>query len=177
MPTPDILTELVAFFRQARTQCERAMEQLSDEQFFRQIDPESNSVAIIVKHLAGNMRSRWRDFLHSDGEKPDRNRDSEFLIEPGETREELMQRWHENWQLVLDTLGSLTEEDLGRTVYVRTKPMSVYGAIIRQITHYAHHAGQIVLLAKHLKGKDWQTLSIARGQSDQFNQGMKESGK
>lgn len=172
MPSPDIFTELDYFFTEARTQSERAMEQLSEDQFFHQIDPETNSIAILVKHIAGNMRSRWSDFLHSDGEKPDRNRDSEFVIGPADTREDLMRRWHTGWKLVFDTLHGLTDDDLGKMTYIRTKPVQAMGAIIRQVTHYAHHAGQIVMLAKHLKGQDWKTLSIARGRSEVFNQEM-----
>jgi hypothetical protein len=145
-----------------------AMEQLSDQQFFAALDPESNSVAAIVKHMAGNMRSRFTDFLTSDGEKPDRNRDQEFITE-ADNRADLMRAWENNWQLVLDTIHSLSPGHLTRTITIRAEPHSVLQAINRQIGHTAQHVGQIVLLAKHWKGADWQTLSVPKGQSEQFN--------
>ena len=150
-----------------------AMAQLSDVQFFAVPDPESNSVALIVKHLAGNMRSRFTDFLTSDGEKPDRNRDQEF-IDSGASRAELMQSWERNWQVVFDTIQSLSPDDLTRTVTIRGEPHSVLQAINRQVAHYAYHIGQIAFLAKHWKGADWKTLSIAKGQSEQVNAKMRE---
>ena len=144
-----------------------AMEQLSDEQFFAVPSQESNSIAIIVKHMAGNMRSRFTDFLTSDGEKADRKRDSEFVVQ--DTRANLTRAWEEGWQLVLDTVKSLNPDDLARTVTIRGEPHSVLQAINRQIGHTAQHVGQIVFLAKHWKGGDWKTLSVPRGQSEQFN--------
>ena len=146
-----------------------AIAQLSDEQFFAVPDSESNSVAIMVKHMAGNMRSRFTDFLTSDGEKPDRNRDQEFIISADAKREEIMAAWERCWQLVFDTLNGISPEDLERTVAIRGEPHTVLQAINRQVAHYAYHVGQIVFLAKHWKGAQWKTLSVPRGQSEQVN--------
>ncbi len=146
--------------------------QLSDEQFFAAPDAESNSVAIIVKHMAGNMRSRFTDFLTTDGEKPDRNRDQEFIVAPDATRADLLAAWERYWQLVFDTLNGISPEDLEHTVTIRGEPHSVLQAINRQVAHYAYHVGQIVFLARHWKGAEWKTLSVPRGQSEQFNAKM-----
>ncbi len=146
------------------------MEQCPDECLFVAIDPESNSIAIIVKHMVGNMRSRWRNFLTTDGEKSDRNRDTEFEDAP-KSRDELMAMWGGGWKYVFDALEPLTDEDLARTVLIRTEPHSVMQAINRQVAHYSMHIGQIVFLAKHLttsKTGKWQSLSIPKGQSAQF---------
>jgi hypothetical protein len=146
------------------------MAQCPDEALFVMLDAESNSIAIIVKHMAGNMRSRWRDFLTTDGEKPDRNRDTEFEAPP-KTRAELMGMWEGGWKYLFDALEPLSESDLARTVTIRSEPHSVMQAVNRQVAHYAHHVGQIVLLAKHFAtkaGKKWETLSVPRGQSKQF---------
>jgi len=148
---------------------EKAIAQIDDERLFRTLDQESNSIAIIMKHLAGNMRSCWTDFLTSDGEKPDRNRDREFVIEEGETREIILTRWQTGWQCTLDAISSLKADDLGKTVFIRGEPHSVIEAINRQLTHYASHVGQIVLLAKHFAGENWQSLSIPRGKSREFD--------
>jgi uncharacterized damage-inducible protein DinB len=147
---------------------DRAIEQCPDEGLFTVTAPESNSIAIIVKHMAGNMRSRWTDFLTTDGEKPDRNRDSEFETPP-QTRAGLVALWEAGWKICLDALDQLTDEDLTRTITIRTEPHSVMQAINRQVGHYAHHAGQIVFLAKHFAGANWQTLSVPRKKSDDFN--------
>ncbi len=149
-----------------------AIAQLDDQQFFAIPDPESNSVATIVKHMAGNMRSRFTDFLTSDGEKPDRNRDQEFITHSAAKREDVLRRWEQYWQLVFETLNSLQPEDLTRTVTIRGEPHSVLQAINRQVAHYAYHVGQIAFLAKHWKGADWKTLSVAKGKSEQFNAKM-----
>jgi hypothetical protein len=160
-------------FRNYKKLAERAIEQVSDEQFFRQIDPESNSIAIIVKHIAGNLHSRWRDFLNSDGEKPNRDRDTEFeLIE--DTRDSLMQFWETGWQTLFDNIGPLTPDDFEKTVRIRGEPHTIVEAINRQLTHYAMHVGQIVFLAKHLKTTDWKTLSVPRHQSAEFNKYLAE---
>ena len=146
------------------------MAQCPDEGLFVMLDAESNSIAIIVKHMAGNMRSRWKDFLTTDGEKPDRNRDTEFEAPP-KTRAELIAMWEGGWKYLFDALAPLSESDLTRTVTIRSEPHSVMQAINRQVAHYAHHVGQIVLLAKHFAtkaGKKWETLSVPRGQSKQF---------
>ena len=164
------LANAINEFRLLKKQGERAMEQLSDEQFFVAIDAESNSVAVIVKHLAGNMRSRWTDFLNADGEKPDRFRDQEFIIDANTSREEVMRWWEQGWQLVFNALEPLQPEDAMRTILIRQEPHTVVQAINRQLTHYATHVGQIVFLAKHLKSEAWNTLSVPRGQSEQFNQ-------
>jgi Protein of unknown function (DUF1572) len=145
------------------------MAQCPDEGLFVMLDAESNSIAIIVKHMAGNMRSRWRDFLTTDGEKPDRNRDSEFETPP-KTRAELMEMWEGGWKYVFDALEPLTDADLTKTVTIRSSPHSVMQAINRQVAHYAHHVGQIVFLAKHFAtkaGKKWESLSVPRGKSAQ----------
>ncbi len=155
-------------FRRYKSLGDRAMGQVTDEQLRVTVDPESNSIAIIVKHLAGNMRSRWMDFLTTDGEKPDRNRESEFEAPPI-TRAELMQLWEAGWNYVFSALGPLTDADLARTVYIRTEPYTVIEAIHRQIAHYAYHVGQIVFLAKHFQSSNWKSLSIPRGRSAEFN--------
>ena len=146
------------------------MNQLRDEDFFVTLDPESNSVAVIVKHVAGNMRSRFTDFLTSDGEKPDRFRDREFEVSPATTRGEVMTWWEEGWNCVFAAMDSLQSQDVMRTVAIRGEPHTVLQAINRQIAHYAQHLGQIVFLAKHLRSGDWKTLSIPRGKSEEFNQ-------
>jgi hypothetical protein len=157
-------------FRKSKTLSERAMAQLDDRELSVALDPESNSIATIVKHLAGNMRSRWTDFLTTDGEKPDRNRDDEFVIDENTTRNDVMRIWEEGWAHVFAAIEPLTPEDLMRTVTIRGEPMSAMQAINRQLTHYAQHTGQIVFLAKHLKSSAWQTLSLARGKSTHYNQ-------
>ncbi len=161
-------------FRQLRGQkrlAEGAINQLSDEELFRALDAEANSVAVIMKHMAGNMRSRFTDFLTTDGEKPTRHRDQEFILDENTTREDVMRNWEDGWNIVLSTIQSLRPEDVTKTVTIRGEPHSVLQAINRQIAHYAHHSGQIVFLAKHLRSSDWKTLSIPRGKSDEMNSG------
>jgi hypothetical protein len=147
---------------------EAAMTQLADKDFFITIDPESNSVAILVKHLAGNMRSRFTDFLTSDGEKPDRFRDREFEINADTNPADVMKWWEDGWSCVMGALEALKPEDVMRTVTIRGEPHTVLQAINRQIAHYAQHTGQIVFLAKHLKSGAWKTLSIPRGKSEEY---------
>jgi len=147
---------------------EAAMAQLRDEDFFVTLDPESNSVAILVKHLAGNMRSRFTDFLTTDGEKTDRFRDQEFELTPATTRADVMKWWEEGWARVFAALDSLEPEDVMRIVTIRGEPHTVLQAVNRQIAHYAQHIGQIVLLAKHYRSSEWKTLSIPRGKSEEF---------
>jgi Protein of unknown function (DUF1572) len=165
------LQDSIGLFHYYKKVGERAMEQCPDDCLFVALDAESNSIAIIVKHVAGNMRSRWRDFLTTDGEKPDRNRDAEFE-EPPRMRSELMELWERGWKYVFDALEPLTESDLTRTVTIRSEPHSVMQAINRQIAHYAHHVGQILFLAKHFAftriGK-WESLSVPRGKSAEMN--------
>jgi uncharacterized damage-inducible protein DinB len=156
-------------FRGYKRMAEGALSQLSDEQFFHVPDPESNSIAVLVKHIAGNTRSRWTDFLTSDGEKPDRNRDQEFDITPADTRADLMRGWEASFNTVFTTLQSLTPEDFDKTLYVRGEAHSVLQAVNRSLNHVAHHIGQIVFLAKLLRGTEWKTLSIPKGKSAEYN--------
>ena len=144
------------------------MAQCPDEALFTVLDAESNSIAIIVKHMAGNMRSRWTDFLTSDGEKIDRNRDTEFE-DPPTTRAELMELWERGWKLLFGALEPLSDADQTRTITIRTEPHSVTQAINRQVAHYSYHVGQIVYLARHFAGKKWQTLTIPKKKSAEFN--------
>jgi uncharacterized damage-inducible protein DinB len=161
----------IGLFRYYKKLADRAIVQCPDEALFITVDAESNSIAIIVKHMAGNMRSRWLDFLTTDGEKPDRNRDTEFE-DPPQTRAQLSEMWERGWKYLFDALEPLTETDLTRTVTIRTEPHSVMQAINRQIAHYAHHVGQILFLAKHLtftKTGEWESLSVPRGKSAEIN--------
>ncbi len=166
--TTSYLEDCLAVFRQYKGLAERAMEQTTDEKLLATLDPETNSIAIIVKHLAGNMRSRWTDFLTTDGEKPDRRRDVEF-IEPPPTRRDLMDGWEDGWKRLFETLESLSEEDLKRTITIRGEAHSVMQAVNRQVAHYSLHVGQIVMLAKHFAGNEWKPVSVPRGQSAEFN--------
>src|SRR5882672_10447168 len=162
-------------FRYYKKLGERAMEQCPDDALFESLDAESNSISIIVKHLSGNMRSRWTDFLTTDGEKPDRDRDSEFEAPPA-TRIGLVDMWESGWKMVFDSLAPLTEADLGRTIPIRGEAHSVMQAINRQLAHYAYHVGQIVYLAKHFAGSEWKSLTVPRGRSAELNARM-ASGK
>jgi hypothetical protein len=166
--TTSYLDDSLALFRYYKTLAERAMAQVTDEQLVAVLDGEMNSIAIIVKHMAGNMRSRWTDFLTSDGEKPDRNRDAEFEGPPV-SRQEVLMLWEEGWQRVFGALEPLSEEDLPRKVTIRGEAHSVMQAINRQVAHYSYHCGQIVMLAKHFKQDQWQSLSVPRRQSGEFN--------
>jgi len=171
------LKDVIGQFHKLKDLADKAVAQVGDEHFFATLDPESNSIAVIVKHMAGNMRSRWADFLTSDGEKPDRNRDAEFVIEVRDSKESLLKRWEIGWRCLFDALTPLMPEDLDMTVVIRGEPHSVIIAINRQLTHYAYHVGQIVLLAKHFAGARWQSLSIPRGKSGEFNPGMQTKGQ
>jgi len=166
--TTSYIEDSLALFRQYKHLAERAMAQVSDEQLFVTTDDESNSIAIIAKHMAGNMRSRWRDFLTTDGEKPDRNRDSEFEAPPA-SREALLKMWEEGWACVFQALEPLTDADLSRTVTIRGEAHSVMQAVNRQVAHYAMHSGQIVMLAKHLAHQNWKALTVPRNMSAEFN--------
>jgi hypothetical protein len=166
--TTSYLEDSLELLRYYKKLGERAMDQVSDDHLFATLDDEANSIAIIVKHMAGNMRSRWTDFLTTDGEKPNRNRDAEF-VDPPATRQELLDEWENGWRLVFETLESLRESDLGRTVTIRGEPHSVMQAINRQLAHYPHHVGQIVLLAKNFACDGWQSLSVPRNKSAEFN--------
>jgi hypothetical protein len=166
-----ILSVAIDELQKIKKLADKSIEQLTDEQLHVKIDPEANSVAILMRHMAGNMRSRWVDFLTSDGEKPSRMRDGEFE-DPQQSRAELITEWEHGWKCVFDALTPLTDADLQRIVLIRTEPHTVYKAISRQVAHYAGHAYQILLLAKHLQGAKWKTLSIPRGQSEEFNRRM-----
>ena len=168
MPTDPYLDDVRRQLRKYKQLAEAAIEQVSDEDLFRLIDPEANSIALVMKHMAGNMRSRWTDFLTSDGEKPDRRRDTEFELGAADTREALLARWEAGWEVLLAALEPLGAADLARTVTIRGEPHSVLQAIQRQLAHYAYHVGQIVLLAKHFAGPRWRSLSIPKGKSAEY---------
>ena len=167
------LADVLVRFRAYKELAEKALGQLSDEELFAVLDEESNSIAILVKHISGNSISRWTDFLTTDGEKPGRDRDVEFVMAEGTTRLELMQYWEYGWETLFSALEPLTEEDFERKVFIRGEEHSVVQAINRQLTHYAYHIGQIVFLAKHFRGTAWQSLSVPRNKSAEFNQYLK----
>jgi len=166
--TTSFLEDALSLFRFSKSLAERAMAQVTDKQLCATLDPEANSIALIVKHMAGNMRSRWTDFLTTDGEKPDRNRDGEF-IDPPASRAELLQMWQDGWSQLFAAIEPLTDADLARTITIRGEAHSVLQAINRQLGHVSYHVGQIVLLAKHLASDHWQSLSVPRGKSAEFN--------
>ncbi len=167
----DYLEEIKRQFRGHKRMGEAAMAQLEDMDFFVTLDPESNSVAALVKHIAGNARSRFTDFLTSDGEKPDRFRDQEFEVSAKTTREEVLRWWEQAWSHIFSTLDSLQPEDVQRIVTISQEPHTVMQALNRALAHYAQHIGQIVFLAKHLRSSQWQTLSIPRGKSEEYKAG------
>lgn len=166
--TTSYVDDAKAIFRQYKKLAEGALAQASDEHLHAVLDPEMNCLAVIVKHMSGNMCSRWTDFLTSDGEKPTRNRDCEFEAPPA-TRTEMMEAWEKGWSCLFAALEPLTDADLARTITIRGEAHSVMQAINRQLAHYPHHVGQIVLLAKHFAGEQWQTLSVPRRGSAEFN--------
>ena len=170
------LDEVRRALRGHKRLAEGAIAQLRDDELLLQIDPESNSVGVLMKHIAGNMRSRLTDFLTTDGEKPDRHRDREFEVAPGTARAQLMEDWEAGWKTAFETIASLQPADLERTVTIRGEPHTVLQAVHRAVAHYAYHVGQIVFLAKHFRGREWKSLSIPRGESEQFN-AAKLSGK
>jgi len=163
------LDDAMLQLRKLKAQADKAISQTSDEHFFATLDPEANSIALIMKHMAGNMRSRWTDFLTTDGEKPDRDRDREFETSGADTRASVTALWEDGWSRLFSAITPLSPADLSKMVQVRREAHSVLEAINRQMTHYAAHIGQIVLLAKHYAGADWQTLSIPRGKSKEFD--------
>ncbi len=162
------LEEIRRQFRGHKRMAEAAMAQLEDKDFFTTIDPESNSIAILVKHIAGNARSRFTDFLTTDGEKPDRFRDQEFELSAKTTRADVLRCWEEGWSIVFATLDSLKPEDVTRTVTIRQEPHTVMQALGRALAHYAQHTAQIVFLAKHLRSSQWKMLTIPRGKSENY---------
>ena len=170
--TVSYVEDSLAVFRQYKRLAEKAFGQLTEEQLLQKLDAESNSIAQIVKHMAGNMRSRWTDFLTADGEKPDRARDSEF-VDPPDGRAAMMQLWDSGCAVLFGALEPLTDDDLGRTVLIRSEPHSVMQVIQRQVAHYAMHIGQIVFIAKHLKASAWKTVSVPKNRSAEFNARVK----
>ena len=166
--TTSYLKDAISLFRYYKGLGDRAIAQAPDASLAAKLDSESNSIATIVKHLSGNMSSRWTDFLTSDGEKPTRNRDAEFEAPP-QTRAEIIALWESGWKCTLEALSTVTDENLAQTIYIRTEPHSVMQAITRQLGHCAYHVGQIVFLAKHFAGDNWTTLTVPRGQSSDYN--------
>ena len=165
------LENTIGVFNNYRALAEKSFSQLKEDKEYHYVpDPESNSIAIVIKHMAGNMISRWTDFLTTDGEKPNRNRDGEF-IEGTESKEELIKYWNKGWEVFMNTLNSLKEEDLLKTVTIRGEGLTVAQALNRQTAHYAYHVGQIVFLAKHIKSTDWNSLSIPKNKSDEHLKG------
>lgn len=174
MDPADYKADTLRELRRLKRLAEDAFSQLDEEQFFSASVGESNSVAVIVKHMAGNMHSRWRGFLTSDGEKADRDRDSEFEVSPAETKESLSACWEEGWLIALETIGSLDVNDFDGTVYIRGEPHTVLQAIKRELMHYAYHVGQIVFAAKEARGNEWRSLSIPKGKSAEYNAAPKK---
>jgi hypothetical protein len=170
----NFLADALVTFRAYKELADKAMAQVSEEEFFKTIDDESNSIAIIVKHIVGNMFSRWTDFLTTDGEKPNRERDMEFVMLDGVTKDEMLKRWEEGWRCVYDAIEPLKPDDLARTVYIRGQAHTVLEAINRQLAHYPSHIGQITFLAKHFRGADWKTLSVPKNKSAEFNAYLEE---
>jgi len=151
--------------RKLKELADNALAQVKQDDLFAVLDPEANSIAVLMKHMAGNMRSRWTDFLTTDGEKPDRERDQEFIIDGGNTHAQVLATWADGWARLFAAISALTPDDLGKTVQIRGQAHTVVEAINRQLIHYAEHVGQIVLLAKHYAGPTWKSLSIPRGKS------------
>jgi hypothetical protein len=174
--TTSYIADSLSLFRYYKKLVEGALEQVTDEQLTATLDPEMNSIAQIVKHMAGNMRSRWRDFLTTDGEKPDRYRDSEFVDAPA-TRAALLALWDKGWQQLFGALEPLSDADLGRTVLIRGEAHSVMQAINRQMAHYSMHCGQIIVLAKHFASDHWKSLSVPRNRSAEFNRAVQAGEK
>ena len=165
----DYLQDSISAFRAYKKMAEKAIAQLRDDEYFVTLDEESNSVAVIMKHIAGNMISRWTDFLTSDGEKPERNRDLEFVLDAGATKESIHEYWERGWSCLYGALEPLQVADFEKKITIRGQPHSIVQAINRQLTHYAYHVGQIVFLAKHFRSTEWQTLSVPRNRSGAFN--------
>ncbi|HET8781375.1 MAG TPA: DUF1572 family protein [Pyrinomonadaceae bacterium] len=171
------LEDSIALFKAGKKMAESAIAQLKDEEFFISLDEEANSVAVIMKHMAGNMFSRWTDFLTSDGEKPNRNRDMEFVIEANTTKADVLDYWERGWACVFAAIEPLKPEDFEKTVMIRGEKHTIVQAINRQLTHYSYHIGQIVFLAKHFRSTEWNSLSIPRNKSAEFNAKMQSQTK
>ena len=172
--TQHYLDDTLASFRAYKKLTDKALAQLKDEEYFITLDEEANSVGVIMKHMAGNMLSRWTDFLTTDGEKPDRNRDMEFVIGPQTSKDELLAFWERGWNCLYEALAELQSADFDKQVMIRGEAHTIVQAINRQMTHYAYHIGQIVFLAKHFRSSAWQSLSIPRNRSAGFNEYLKE---
>ena len=170
------LADALSSFRAYKKLADRAIEQTRDDELFVKLDDEANSIAIVMKHMAGNMISRWTDFLNSDGEKPDRNRDMEFVMEAATSKEDLLEYWERGWKCVFDAIEPLKSDDLERKVLIRGQEHTIVQAINRQLMHYSYHIGQIVFLAKHFRSSEWKSLSIPRNRSAEFNQFLDQSG-
>jgi len=162
-------TDVLHEFRRLKKHGDAAMAQVSDEDFFKVLDENSNSIALIVKHISGNMHSRWQNFLTTDGDKSDRKRDQEFILDASDSKNSLIERWERGWRYLFDAIAPLQASDFTATVFIRKEPHSVAQAINRALVHCAGHVGQIIFLAKHLAGERWQTLTIPRGKSEEFN--------
>ena len=169
--------DAVSSFKASKKLADKAIAQMKDEEFFVTLDEEANSVAVIMKHMAGNMFSRWTDFLTTDGEKPDRNRDMEFVIEATTTKDDVLDYWERGWACVFAAIEPLTPEDFEKTVTIRGEKHTIVMAINRQLTHYAYHIGQIVFLAKHFRSTQWNSLTIPRNKSAEFNAKMQSQTK
>jgi hypothetical protein len=171
--TQHYLDDAISTFRGYRKMADKAFAQLHDDDYFVTLDQESNSVAVIMKHIAGNMLSRWTDFLTSDGEKPDRQRDLEFVIDPQTTKADLLAYWESGWTCLFGALEPLQVADFEKMVTIRGQEHTIVQAINRQLTHYAYHIGQLVFLAKHLRAAEWKSLSVPRNRSTEFNAYLK----
>jgi hypothetical protein len=172
--TQHYLDDTRSSFRAYKKLADKALAQLKDEEYFIMLDEEANSVGVIMKHMAGNMLSRWTDFLTTDGEKPERNRDMEFVIGPQTSKDELLAFWERGWNCLHEALAQLQPADFDKQVMIRGEAHTIVQAINRQMTHYAYHIGQIVFLAKHFRSSAWQSLSIPRNRSAGFNEYLKE---
>ena len=171
----EYLKDAIGSFKAYKKLADKAIEQVNDSELFVTLDEEANSIAVVMKHMAGNMLSRWTDFLTSDGEKPDRNRDMEFVIEAGTTREAVLAYWERGWKAVFAAVEPLQPQDFEKTVNIRGEAHTIVQAINRQMTHYAYHVGQIVFLAKHFRSAEWKSLSVPRNRSAEFNAKMADN--
>ena len=169
--------DALSIFREYKTLADKAIAQVKDDELFVTLDEESNSAAVIMKHIAGNMLSRWTDFLNSDGEKPNRNRDMEFVIERWTTRDDVIDYWERGWRCLFGALEPLRPEDFEKTIMIRGEEHTIVEAMNRQMTHYSYHVGQIVFLAKHFRSAEWKSLSIPRNRSAEFNAAMTQQNR
>lgn len=165
------LKDVIKRFRNYKELGDKTLAQLSEKDFFFRPSPASNSIAVIIQHMYGNMMSRWTNFLTEDGEKHWRNRDKEFN-EMTDSRSDILSFWNAGWECLFNTLESLQPEDLDKTIYIRTEPLTAYDAILRQLAHYPHHVGQIITIGRMIKDDSWKSLSIAKGESEVFNKKM-----